>query len=73
MGEVLSDKEIQNLLDALKDLEFEPEEIPKERVPEGISDEEIFPEIIGEMGSVVGKKDIESLLNALSCDPEEIS
>lgn len=54
MASVLSDKEIQDLLEALKDLETDPEEISMKK-------EDIFEEI----GPIFSKQDIESLLDYL--------
>ncbi len=67
MSAILSDKEIQNLLEALHQLETE--ENPTKQENKEIGEDENFAdflEVFWGIGSVTSKNDLESILNALN-------
>lgn len=67
MSAILSDKEIQNLLEALHQLETEENSTKQENKEIG-EDENFadFLEVFQGIGSVTSKNDLESILNALN-------
>ncbi len=67
MSSILSDKEIQNLLEALRQVETEENSTKQEN--EEIGEDENFSdflEVFQGIGSVTSKNDLESILNALN-------